>query len=125
MARKPFSIRDPVHGYLEIAAHERKVIDHPITQRLRRVTQTGLADLVFPEARTSRLVHSFGAIHLASRFVLACLENADEAVALDFFDQIRSLDILDQSDYQNARLKDLDALLIADTPSGTGGLSAV
>jgi len=81
-------IRDPVHGYLVIAVHERQLIDHPVTQRLRRITQTGLAEYVFPEARTSRFVHSLGAMHTASRFVLAALENADENVAARFFEEI-------------------------------------
>ena len=87
---RPFVIRDPVHGYLVAAAHERAVIDQPVTQRLRRITQTGLAEYVFPEARTSRFIHSLGAMHLASRFVLAALENADPDVAERFFDDIES-----------------------------------
>jgi HD superfamily phosphohydrolase len=88
IADRPFVIRDPVHGYLVVAAHERIVVDDPVTQRLRRITQTGLAEHVFPEARTSRFVHSLGAMHLASRFVLSALENADEEVAVRFFDDI-------------------------------------
>ena len=85
---RPFVIRDPVHGYLVAAIHERILLDHPVTQRLRRITQTGLAEYVFPEARTSRFVHSLGAMHLASRFVLAALENAEEDVAEQFFEDI-------------------------------------
>lgn len=87
---RPFVIRDPVHGYVVVAAHERIVVDDPVTQRLRRITQTGLAEYVFPEARTSRFVHSLGAMHLASRFVLAALENAEEEVAKRFFDDIET-----------------------------------
>jgi len=87
---RPFVIRDPVHGYLVVAAHERIVVDDPVTQRLRRITQTGLAEYVFPEARTSRFIHSLGAMHLASRFVLAALENAEEEVAKRFFDDIET-----------------------------------
>jgi HD superfamily phosphohydrolase len=88
--KRPFVIRDPVHGYLVVAMHERLLVDDPVTQRLRRITQTGLAEYVFPEARTSRFVHSLGAMHMASRFVLAALENADEEVAKEFFDDIES-----------------------------------
>ncbi len=87
-ASRPFVIRDPVHGYLTVAAHERLVIDHPITQRLRRIAQTGMADLVFPQARTSRFFHSIGAMNLASRFVVACIENADSEVRDAFFKEI-------------------------------------
>src|SRR5579863_2176671 len=103
---RSFVVRDPVHGYLSVAAHERLVVDTPITQRLRRITQTGLAELVFPEARTSRFVHSLGAMHLASRFVLAALENADEDVAEAFFEYIDGR----VSTYL-AKREDLDILL--------------
>ena len=88
---KPYIIRDPVHGYLTVAPHEQVVIDHPVTQRLRRINQTGVADLVFPEARSSRFVHSLGAMHLASRFVVACLTRCQERTALHFFRQIERL----------------------------------
>src|SRR5579859_1702310 len=85
---RPFVVRDPVHGYLSVAAHERLVVDTPITQRLRRIGQTGLAEMVFPEAKTSRFVHSLGAMHLASRFVTAALENATDRDAQSFFDDV-------------------------------------
>ena len=83
--RRSFVIRDPVHGYLRVAAHERTIIDHAITQRLRNVAQHGLAQLVFPEARTSRFAHSLGAMHLASRFVVSAIENADTQTTRNFF----------------------------------------
>ena len=121
LAHKPFIIRDPVHGYLGVAAHERIVVDHPITQRLRRITQTGLAELVFPEARTSRFVHSLGAMHLASRFVLQCVLNADEQDAQALFQTISQLKF-----FKNFQIttSDLDKLLITDRRAGGGGLES-
>jgi uncharacterized protein len=104
---RPFVIRDPVHGYLSVAAHERLVVDAPITQRLRRIGQTGLAEMVFPEAKTSRFVHSLGAMHLASRFVVAALENATEEVVEGFFDDVRC-----KLNWQTLRMEDLDYLLV-------------
>lgn len=118
---KPFVIRDPVHGYLDVAAHERIVIDHPITQRLRRITQTGLAEFVFPEARTSRFVHSLGAMHLTSRFLISAIENADEQDALAFFSEIEALDVFNN---YNVELEDLESLLVPDRRFGGGGLGA-
>jgi HD superfamily phosphohydrolase len=105
-AQKPFVVRDPVHGYLSVAAHERIIIDAPITQRLRRIGQTGLAELVFPEAKTSRFVHSLGAMHLASRFVVAAIENSDTATVCGFFEEIA-----DAVDWTLLREQDLDILL--------------
>ena len=99
-------MRDPVHGYLSVAAHERLVVDAPITQRLRRVGQTGLAEMVFPEAKTSRFVHSLGAMHLASRFVVTALENSTKDVLQSFFDDVRG-----KIDWKTLRMEDLDYLL--------------
>ncbi len=115
---KPFVIRDPVHGYLRVAAHERIVVDHPVTQRLRRITQTGLAELVFPEARTSRFVHSLGAMHLASRFVIAALDNASEADASSFFAELK----VQVKFGISPNRKQLMQLAEADAVRGTGGL---
>jgi HD superfamily phosphohydrolase len=117
---KPFVIRDPVHGYLRVAAHERIVVDHPVTQRLRRITQTGLAELVFPEARTSRFVHSLGAMHLASRFVISALENADDDVAKEFFEELKKAIGFGIT----VKTQDLLALLEMDHLKSTGGLLA-
>ncbi|WP_263356643.1 HD domain-containing protein [Acidicapsa ligni] len=103
---RPFVVRDPVHGYLTVAPHERLVVDAPITQRLRRIGQTGLAELVFPEAKTSRFVHSLGAMHLASRFVVAALENATQKDVQDFFADVRK-----EIDWATLRPEDLDELL--------------
>jgi HD superfamily phosphohydrolase len=116
---KPFVIRDPIHGYLRIAAHERLVVDDPITQRLRYISQTGLAQLVFFEARTSRFAHSLGAMHLASRFFLNALENADEADATDFFKDIRQ-----HINRFGASEPELDELVTTDSVVGGGGLGA-
>lgn len=118
---KAFLIRDPVHGYIQVAAHERLLVDHPITQRLRRINQTGLADLVYPEARTSRFAHSLGAMHLASKFLLAAIENASEIDAVRFFSQLEALDLFDELRLET---RALDELLFADRLEGGGLKSA-
>ena len=73
-------IRDPIHGYISLTSVEQPLLDHPITQRLRWVAQSGLAQFVFPEVRTSRFTHSLGTMHLASRFLLGMLRNAEPSV---------------------------------------------
>jgi HD superfamily phosphohydrolase len=75
-APSPGRIRDPVHGYIAYTAIERALLDHPVAQRLRHVEQSAAAHLVFPEMRVSRLAHSLGAMHMASRFLEATLSNA-------------------------------------------------
>jgi HD superfamily phosphohydrolase len=71
-------IRDPVHGYIAVTEIERELLDQPVTQRLRWIAQSGMAQLVFPEVRTSRFTHSLGAMHVASLFLRGALTNATE-----------------------------------------------
>ena len=64
-------IQDSVHGLMEFCGMETVVIEvlrTPELQRLRRIRQLGLAQLVFPGAEHSRFAHSLGAAHLAIRF---------------------------------------------------------
>jgi HD superfamily phosphohydrolase len=87
MSELPRAIRiaDPVHGYVTVTPIERALLDTPAAQRLRYVGQSGLVHLVFPDVRTSRFIHSLGAMHLASRFLAASLERSepeDREVAL-------------------------------------------
>ena len=58
-------INDPVYGYLTID-HPLllQVLAHPFYQRLRRIHQMAMAQLVYPGAVHTRLHHSLGAYHL-------------------------------------------------------------
>lgn len=60
-------ICDDLHGVVHLDAHERAIVDSPWFQRLRRIRQLSLADMVFPGASHSRFAHSIGVFHLASR----------------------------------------------------------
>jgi len=116
---KTIVIRDPIHGYVRVAPHERIVVDHPITQRLRHVLQTGLAYLIFPEARTSRFVHSLGAMHLASRFLLACVENAERSTAEAFFAALQAHASIKKG---LVKLEEFDLLWAPEEPGTQTGL---
>jgi HD superfamily phosphohydrolase len=58
-------VRDPVHHTISMSSDERKVIDHPLFQRLRRIKQTAFLNLVFQGACHDRFSHSIGAMHMA------------------------------------------------------------
>lgn len=58
-------IRDPILGPIEIRPAERRVLEHPLVQRLRRVRQLGYSEATFPGATHTRYLHSVGAMHLA------------------------------------------------------------
>ena len=58
-------INDPVYGFITIDNELiYTIISHPYYQRLRRIHQMALAQLVYPGAVHSRLHHSLGAYHL-------------------------------------------------------------
>ena len=61
------AIRDPIHGYIPISPLERRGIDTPQVQRLRRIAQLGLTELVYPGARHSRFEHAVGALAVVTR----------------------------------------------------------
>jgi HD superfamily phosphohydrolase len=58
-------INDPVYGFITIDDELiNQVIMHPWFQRLRRINQMAMANLVYPGAVHSRLHHALGAYHL-------------------------------------------------------------
>jgi uncharacterized protein len=59
-------LRDAIWGDIPLGPRELALIDTPAFQRLRRVRQLGLTDLVFPGARHTRFEHSIGVYHVAT-----------------------------------------------------------
>jgi uncharacterized protein len=65
MPAKRKIINDPVYGFITVNTELIfDVISHPCYQRLRRIQQMALANLVYPGAVHTRLHHSLGAYHL-------------------------------------------------------------
>lgn len=61
--RKIFN--DPIYGFITIPSDFIfKIVQHPYFQRLRRIKQLGMAELVYPGAFHSRFQHALGAMHL-------------------------------------------------------------
>jgi HD superfamily phosphohydrolase len=61
-------INDPLYGFVSVPNRLIfEVIEHPYFQRLRHISQLGLAQLVYPGARHTRFQHALGAYHLMAR----------------------------------------------------------
>ncbi len=59
---------DPVYGFITIKSDLIfDIIEHPVFQRLRRIKQLGLAELVYPGAHHTRFHHAIGAMHLMTK----------------------------------------------------------
>lgn len=64
-------INDPIYGFVTIPSEIiYDLINHPYFQRLRRIKQLGLTNLVYPGALHTRFHHAIGAMHLMQEAVL-------------------------------------------------------
>ena len=64
-------INDPVFGFIRIPRGLLyDIVKHPLFQRLTRISQLGLASVVYPGARHTRFQHSLGAFHLMGEALL-------------------------------------------------------
>ena len=68
-------IRDVIHRDIPYTACEKKVIDHPLFQRLRKIKQLGFLYYIFPNADHKRFSHSIGTMHVAHQILTSIIEN--------------------------------------------------
>jgi len=66
MKKEHLEITDPIHDFIRLTNTERKIIDTPVFQRLRRIKQLSGAHLTYPGAQHTRFEHSLGVMHIAS-----------------------------------------------------------
>ncbi len=59
-------IKDEIHGTVEFDELEGRIIDTPAFQRLRRIKQMSVTNLVYPGANHTRFEHSIGTAHLSA-----------------------------------------------------------
>lgn len=95
MADRTQRIRDPIHGLIIFDKDSPtdmlawRLIQTSEFQRLRRIKQLGVSELVFPGATHSRLAHSIGVYHNARR-LMDVIEREEE----DAFDPKRASVVL-------------------------------
>lgn len=65
-------VRDPLHGDIRVTRLEKRIIDTAIFQRLRRVRQLAMVDLVYPGAVHNRFLHSLGTLHVCAQMMQNC-----------------------------------------------------
>ncbi|MEM2963025.1 MAG: HD domain-containing protein [Candidatus Anstonellales archaeon] len=66
------TIRDPIHGDIQLTETEKRLLDSPSMQRLRKIRQLAMAHLVYPGANHTRFEHSLGTMELAERLCQSC-----------------------------------------------------
>ncbi len=75
LSHKVKIINDPIYGFITIPNKLIfDLIEHPYFQRLRRITQMGLSNLVYPGAHHTRFHHAVGCMHLMQK-AISMLQN--------------------------------------------------
>lgn len=72
------TIHDPIWGSTDYSEWEMQLIDSPLIQRLRKISQVGLAVLTYPAARHSRFEHTLGVASATKRLVDRINVNCDD-----------------------------------------------
>jgi len=69
-ANKLKILNDPIYGFIQIPnSLIFDIIEHPYFQRLRRITQMGFSNLVYPGANHTRFHHAIGCMHLMQKVI--------------------------------------------------------
>lgn len=74
---QPKIIADPLLGYIHFTSLEVAIIDTKMFQRLRKISQLGLAHLVFPSLGYSRFEHSLGVVGRLNQLLNKIIENVN------------------------------------------------
>lgn len=84
--------RDPLYGFIELTEAEKRIVDTPLFQRLRRIHQLALTKYVYPTAEHSRFVHSLGVVHSATAIFSGLLSNSrSDLPTIDILNSARLL----------------------------------
>ncbi len=76
------TIRDPIYDEVRMTDIENKIIDSPIFQRLRWISQLSGVRQVYPSAIHSRFTHSVGVMHLAGKYAEEVFREEDDVVEI-------------------------------------------
>ena len=63
---KEYKIRDPIYGFVLLDSQEMEIVNSIYFQRLRRIKQLSLTDMIYPGACHTRFEHSLGVMQMAS-----------------------------------------------------------
>ncbi|MDR0493882.1 MAG: HD domain-containing protein [Nitrososphaerota archaeon] len=63
---KEYKVRDPIYGFVKLDAQEMDIVNSSAFQRLRRIKQLALTDMVYPGASHTRFEHSLGVVQMAT-----------------------------------------------------------
>lgn len=71
-------IKDKIWGMVEIAPAVAPLLDTPLVQRLRYISQVGFTPKTYPTAEHSRFSHSVGVYHVIDKLLARFIRNAED-----------------------------------------------
>jgi HD superfamily phosphohydrolase len=80
-------IRDPIYNYLYLTDIEQRIVDHPLFQRLRYISQNGSAYYTYPSNRSCRFLHSIGTMEVAGQIVASAFKDIGDSSVKSFLDE--------------------------------------
>ena len=98
--------RCPIHGFVSLEDWQREIVSQPSYQRLRRIRQLGMADLVYPGAVHTRFEHSLGTFQIATELF--------DSIRLRAGGRIESVYGIGRDDFERARRLVQAAALLHD-----------
>jgi len=75
---KTNAIRDPIHKWIELSPEELAIIDTPLFQRLRYITQLTATSQVFPCGIHNRFSHCIGVMYIAGKYASHLFKGASD-----------------------------------------------
>ncbi len=82
-------IHDPIHGSSRFDPWEIAIIDSPFCQRLRYISQTDVASLVYPSSNMNRFEHSLGVLVLADRMLQVLKKRVPDLITPEISMEVR------------------------------------
>lgn len=90
--RAPKVIHDPILGSNIFLPHEIAILDLPILQRLRRISQVDFVPLVFPSGNHNRFEHTLGVTIIADKIASSVFNRIEEGrkkKIANYYDEVK------------------------------------
>ncbi|MGP1515793.1 MAG: HD domain-containing protein [Bacteroidales bacterium] len=92
MANKLKIINDPVYGFINLPSESiYYLIQSPYIQRLRRIKQLGLSNLIYPGAEHTRFSHSIGAMFLMTKALNSLRQKGYEITETEYDATVKAI----------------------------------
>lgn len=80
MENEVYEIRDVIYGFITLDSQELEIINSPEFQRLRRIRQLSLTEMVYPGANHTRFEHSLGVMQMSTNMYEALVSKSSEQI---------------------------------------------